>query len=345
VTSNPTIFDKAISGSQDYDAQIRDLARAGKNGAEIYQALAVEDLQGAAELFRRVFEREEGRDGFISMEVSPYLAHDTKGTIEEAHRFWRALTIPNAMIKVPATDEGIPAIRALIAEGINVNITLLFGLPRYRQVIDAYMSGLEQLAAQGKAIDRVSSVASFFLSRIDVLLDPQIEKLMAGSGTGKEGPTDGSDGSHADLARSLLGQVAIASARVAYQIYLEQFNSDRWAKLARLGARPQRLLWASTGTKNPAYSDVKYVEPLIGPDTINTMPLETVDAYRDHGRPALTITNDAEAARQVLDRLQEVGIDLDQATQQLEDEGALKFSASFDHLARTIEEKRAAVTA
>lgn len=338
VTSNPTIFDKAISESQDYDREIRELSRAGKSGVEIYQTLAVEDLHAAAALFRPGFDREDGRDGFISMEVSPHLAHDTKGTIEEARRFWGALRLPNAMIKVPATEEGIPAIRALIGEGINVNITLLFGLPRYRQVVDAFMGGLEQLAAQGKAIDRVASVASFFLSRIDVLLDPQIEKLAT------DGAASG-DTSRADLARGIHGQVAIASAKAAYQIYLEAFNSERWRKLAAAGARTQRLLWASTGTKNPAYSDVKYVEPLIGRDTINTMPIETIDAYRDHGRPALTITNGADAARQVLERLAAVGISLDRATRQLEEEGTTKFSVSFDHLIRSIEEKKAAIAA
>jgi transaldolase len=343
VTSNPTIFDKAIGGSQDYDESIRRTARAGKNSAEIYQVLMVEDLRGAADLFRPAFDREDGRDGFVSMEVSPHLAHDTAGTLEEARRFWQALDRPNAMIKVPATEEGIPAIRQLTSEGINVNITLLFGLPRYRQVVDAYISGLEELAARGRPLSRIASVASFFLSRIDVLLDPKIEKFVGDPFDGQEAAPGSGDGHRADLARELRGQVAIASAKLAYEIYQEMFGSERWQKLARQGARTQRLLWASTGTKNPAYSDVKYVEPLIGRDTINTMPMETIDAYRDHGRPALTLGDGLEAAHEVLERLAEAGIDIDKATRQLEDEGAEKFNASYDHLMKTIDERRVAV--
>ncbi|HEY9074598.1 MAG TPA: transaldolase, partial [Desulfobaccales bacterium] len=273
VTSNPSIFDKAISGSRDYDADIRKMAMEGRSIEEIYEALTVADVQRAADVFRPLYDRLAGADGFISLEVNPHLAHDTPGTIAEARRLWGKLNRPNVLIKVPATQEGLPAIRQLISEGINVNITLLFGLPRYREVADAYLSGLEQRAAQGLDL-AVSSVASFFLSRIDVLLDPKLEQ-MAKSG----GPLTAA-------AASLIGEAAIASAKVAYSIYQQIFRDDRYLSLVARGARPQRLLWASTSTKNPAYPDGKYVEPLIGPMTINTLPVETLKAYRDHGDPA-----------------------------------------------------------
>lgn len=265
----------------------------------------------------------------MSLEVSPYLAHDTARTIAEARRLWGDVARPNVMIKVPGTIEGLPAIQQLIGEGINVNITLLFGLPRYRQVAEAYFAGLDTLAAQGKPLKSVASVASFFLSRIDVLLDPMLEKLLA------------TDKSKADLAEQFHGQVAIFSAKAAYQIYKEMFASERFRKLKAQGARTQRLLWASTSTKNPAYSDLKYVEALIGPETIDTVPLETLAAYRDHGKPASRLTNDAVKAAQTLRRLGEVGIDLDMATQHLEDEGVQKFAKAFDVLMNTLKEKQA----
>ena len=330
LTSNPTIFAKAIGGSQDYDAAVRALAQSGKNSLAIYESVAIEDLQRAADLLRPTYERQNGKDGFVSMEVSPYLVHDTQGTLAEARRFWRALERPNVLIKVPGTDAGLAAIQQLIAEGINVNVTLLFGLPRYRQVVEAYLAGLEDRAAHGRPVDRVASVASFFLSRIDTLIDPMLEKLVAAGGE------------NAGLAYDLRGQAAIASAKLAYQIYQENFQGARWQRLATQGSRTQRVLWASTSTKNPAYSDVKYVEPLIGPDTINTMPTETIQAYRDHGRPALTLTRDMEAAHRAMAQLQAVGIDIDQITKQLEAEGAAKFSASFDELLEAVEEKRKA---
>ena len=330
LTSNPTIFARAIGGSQDYDAAVRALAQSGKNSLAIYESVAIEDLQRAADLLRPTYERQNGKDGFVSMEVSPYLVHDTQGTLAEARRFWRALERPNVLIKVPGTDAGLAAIQQLIAEGINVNVTLLFGLPRYRQVVEAYLAGLEDRAAHGRPVDRVASVASFFLSRIDTLIDPMLEKLVAAGGE------------NAGLAYDLRGQAAIASAKLAYQIYQENFQGARWQRLATQGSRTQRVLWASTSTKNPAYSDVKYVEPLIGPDTINTMPTETIQAYRDHGRPALTLTRDMEAAHRAMAQLQAVGIDIDQITKQLEAEGAAKFSASFDELLEAVEEKRKA---
>lgn len=330
VTSNPSIFEKAIAGNHDYDDAIRALALEGKNVDQIYAALTVEDIQRTADLLRPVYDRLGGSDGFVSLEVSPYLARDTVKTIAEARRLWVAVARPNVMIKVPATLEGLPAIQQLIGEGININITLLFGLPRYRQVAEAYIRGLETLAAQGKPLTSVASVASFFLSRIDVLLDPTLEKTMT------------MDTSKADLAATFHGEVAIFSAKAAYHMYKEIFESERFDKLKARGARTQRLLWASTSTKNPAYSDLKYVEALIGSDTIDTIPLETLAAYRDHGKPASCLTNGAEKAAETLRRLGEVGIDLDAATQQLEDEGIQKFIKAFDQLMNALTEKRAA---
>jgi transaldolase len=328
VTSNPSIFEKAIAGSHDYDDAIRALALGGKSVEQIYTILTVEDIQGVADLFRPVYDRLDGADGFVSLEVSPYLARDTAKTIADARRLWFAVARPNVMIKVPATIEGLPAIQQLIGEGINVNITLLFGLPRYRQVAEAYISGLETLSAQGRPLKSAASVASFFLSRIDVLLDPTLEKL-------KE-----ADKSKADSIEKVYGQVAIFSAKAAYQIYKEIFEGERFGKLKAKGARAQRLLWASTSTKNPAYSDLKYVEALIGAETIDTIPLETLDAYRDHGKPASRLSKDGVKAADTLQRLSEVGIDLAAATQQLEDEGVQKFVEAFDGLMNALKEKQ-----
>jgi transaldolase len=241
---------------------------------------------------------------------------------------WQALSRPNVLIKVPATKEGLPAIRQLISEGINVNVTLLFGLPRYKEVAEAYISGLEVRAGKGQPLDRLASVASFFLSRIDVLLDPKLEKIAAAGGPNAQG------------AQELQGQIAIASAKIAYTIYQEIYGGERWKKLAGRGGRPQRLLWASTSTKNPAYPDTKYVEPLIGPETVNTLPLETLEAYRDHGNPAVRLTEGVDRTASYLQRLPELGLDLNQATQQLEDEGVEKFNKPFDSLMNTLEEKR-----
>jgi len=333
VTSNPSIFEKAIAGSHDYDNSIRAMALQARSPEEIYRFLTVEDIQRSADLFRPQYDKLDGRDGFVSLEVSPKLAHDTAGTIAEARAFWAALDRPNVMIKVPATREGLPAIRQLTSEGINVNVTLLFGLPRYREVAEAYIAGLEERAKKRDLIYRVASVASFFLSRIDVLIDPRLEKRMA------------EDGPKAEIARSLHGQTAIASAKLAYQIYKNIFASDRFRKLIERGARPQRLLWASTSTKNPADIDVKYVEPLIGEETINTMTLETIHAYRDHGQPASRLQEGIEEAHKVFQRLSELEIDIDQVTQQLEDEGVHKFIVPFDSLMATLQAKRAAALA
>jgi transaldolase len=328
VTSNPSIFEKAIGGSHDYDDQIRNLARQGKSVDDIYQAVTIQDIQMAADVFRPVYNRTHGGDGYVSLEVSPRLAHDTDETVKEAHRLWNAVERPNVMIKVPGTAEGLPAIEKLIAEGLNINITLLFGLPRYQQVAEAYLAGLESLVDHGKAVNKAASVASFFLSRIDVLLDPLLEKKISEAVP------------NAVLATELRGQAAIASAKAAYGMYRELFYSPRFNRLARLGARTQRLLWASTSTKNPAYSDVKYVEPLVGVDTINTLPIETINAYRQHGRPSLQLDQGMAEARRALKDLGKLGINLDAATQQLEDEGVDKFNKALDQLMAVIDEKR-----
>lgn len=330
VTSNPAIFEKAIGETHDYDEAIRRLACQGKAAKEIYEQLTVEDVQRTADLFRPVYDSEAGRDGFISLEVSPYLAHDTEGTLAEARRLWAEVGRPNIFIKVPATLAGLPAIRQLIGEGINVNVTLLFGLPRYRQVADAYIGGLEDRLAQGRPVDRIASVASFFLSRIDVLVDPMLEKLI------QEG------GPQALFAEHLHGQVAIACAKIAHEMHRHIFGRERFSHLAEHGARDQRLLWASTGTKNRAYSDVKYIEPLIGPGTVNTVPLETLDAYRQHGNPEARLEQGIEDARKVVEDLLKLGIDIDLITQQLEDEGVEKFIKPFDQLMQTLEKERLA---
>jgi transaldolase len=327
MTSNPSIFEKAIVESHDYDEDIRVMVREGKNTETIYEALSQRDVQSAADQFRPLYDRSDGKDGYVSLEVNPHLAHDTNGTIEEARRLWAALDRPNVLIKVPATAEGLPAIQQLISEGISVNVTLLFGLPRYRQVAEAYMAGIESRVAQGKAVKRIASVASFFVSRIDALVDPLLEKPAA------------QGGQEAYLDKRVHGQVAVASAKVAYQIYKEIFGGDRFRKLAAEGARVQRLLWASTSTKNPDYSDVKYVEALIGPDTVNTVPLETLDAYRDHGEPKARLEQDVEQARWVLEELPNVGIKIDDVTQKLEDEGVEKFNQPFDKLMETLAQR------
>jgi transaldolase/glucose-6-phosphate isomerase len=329
VTSNPSIFEKAIAGSHDYDDAIRAMALEDKSAEGIYQTLTVEDIQRAADLFRPTYDRLKGRDGFVSLEVNPHLAHDTEGTISEARLLWSRLNRPNVMIKVPATQEGLPAIKQLISEGINVNVTLLFGLPRYREVAEAYITGLEERMVRGEPIDHIASAASFFLSRIDVLVDPMLEKRM------KE------EEAKAERVSKLFGKVAVASAKIAYRIYKEIFRSERFSKLAGRGARPQRVLWASTSTKNPTYSDVRYVEDLIGPETVNTLTQETLHAYRHHGDPALRLEGGLEEAYQVLRQLAEVGIDIHQVTQQLEDEGVEKFNKPYDHLMETLKAKRA----
>ena len=327
MTSNPSIFEKAIVGSHDYDEDIRAMVLERKGAKGIYEALSQRDVQSAADEFRPLYDRTDGKDGYVSLEVNPHLAHDTHGTMQEARRLWDALSRPNVFIKVPATAEGLPAIQQLIGEGINVNVTLLFGLPRYRQVAEAYIAGIETRVTQGKAVKHVASVASFFISRIDTLVDPLLEKPVSQGGKA------------ADVAKKARGEVAIASAKMAYQIYKEIFGSDRFRKLVAQGACVQRLLWASTGTKNPDYSDVKYIEALIGPDTVNTVPVETLNAYRDHGEPKALLEQDVKKALWVMERLPELGINIDTTTQQLEDEGVEKFNQPFDKLMETLAKK------
>ncbi|MBN1591135.1 MAG: transaldolase [Pirellulales bacterium] len=330
ITSNPAIFEKAINGSQDYDDAIRELATQGKDKLEIYETLAMDDVRLAADLFRNVYDRTGGRDGYVSLEVSPYLAQDADATVGEARRLWAAVDRPNIMIKVPGTLAGLAAIEQLIGEGINVNVTLLFSLERYRQSAAAYLAGLRSRVGRGEPVERVASVASFFLSRIDTAVDPLLEAIVA------------SGGAQAQTAASLLGQVAVASGKVAYRMYGEIFEPTRFADLAAQGAKTQRLLWASTSTKNPDYSDVMYVDPLVGPATVNTLPLETLNAYRDHGSPSARLEQDVAGAQKVLQTLSELGIDLAAVTQQLEDEGIQKFIDPFDRLLASLETHRVA---
>lgn len=323
ITSNPAIFEKAISGHHDYDAAIAELAGRSASANEMYESLTQEDVRTAADLLHSVYEHSEARDGFVSLEVSPQLAHDTDGTIAEARRLWAALDRPNVMIKVPATPQGLSAIARLIAEGVNVNVTLLFSVSRYRAVVEAYLTGLEERASSRQSLDHVASVASFFLSRIDTLVDARLDQHPEGVS-----------------AAALRGQAASANARLAYQHYKEIVASQRWQALAGRGARSQRLLWASTSTKDPRYRDVKYVEALIGPETVNTMPLETLAAYRDHGEPALRLEADLEEARRLPAALRTLGIDLETIAEQLEVEGVRKFVEPFDKLLRVLERRR-----
>jgi len=331
ITSNPAIFEKAITGSQDYTAAIAALETEHLDAMALYERLVSEDIRQAADMLRPVYEETQGRDGYVSLEVSPYLARDTEGTIAEARRLWQVIQRPNLMIKVPATPEGIPAIQKLISEGININVTLLFAQEVYRQVAEAYLAGLEALAAAGGDLRRVASVASFFVSRIDSLVDAKLEaKLRAGEGDRA-------------LLESLKGKVAIANAKLAYQAYRKIFAGERWERLAAAGARPQRLLWASTSTKNPQYSDVLYVEELIGPDTVNTMPPATWEAFRDHGRVRPTLESELEAAYDTLETLAKVGISLAEVTDTLLIEAIRLFAEPFDKLLNSLDKKCKAV--
>jgi transaldolase len=332
MTSNPAIFEHAIAASTSYDGEIRALSAAGHAPLEIYESLSQRDVQQAADQFRAVYDATRGTDGYVSLEVNPHLAQDTAGTIAEGKRLWRALDRPNVFIKVPATAAGLGAIRELISEGINVNVTLLFGLQRYRAVIDAYLEGLEARLRRGLPLSMVACVASFFVSRIDTLVDPMLDALIAGGD-----PRSGE-------ARAARGRVAIANAKLAYQMHRHVFAHERFHVLAARGARVQRLLWASTSTKDPLYSDVKYVEALIGVDTINTMPLETIEAYRDHGQPEPRLTLDLHEARSVIESLSALDIDFDAVAARLEAEGIAKFNGPFDKLIASIAAKHAGVS-
>jgi transaldolase len=324
VTSNPSILEKAIAQSEDYDNAICELALAGKSTNEIYEALALEDIGETADLLKPVYDKTGGVDGYISLEVSPTLAHNTAGTIAEARRLFTGLGRPNIMIKVPATPEGIPAIETLTAEGININVTLIFSLSSYEDVMNAYITGLEKRLAAGQPIDHISSVASFFVSRVDTAVDKALE---------------------AKGNKSLQGKIAVANAKIAYARFQQVFSGERWQALAGNGARAQRPLWASTSAKNPAYPDTLYVDTLIGPDTVNTMPPATVEAFKDHGVVAVTLTEGVEDAAGQLEALAQAGIDLDAVTDQLQIDGVAAFAKSFHSLIDSIENKRVAILA
>jgi transaldolase len=327
VTSNPTIFQKAISGGHEYDETISVLVRQGKSSADIFDALSIEDIQKACDAFREVYDRTRGADGFVSLEVNPHFARDTKRTTQEASRLFKAVSRPNVMIKIPATKEGLPSIAQALGEGININITLIFALKRYEEVMDAWLTGLEQLDKSGKPLKSVSSVASFFVSRVDSLVDGKLEKLKTPE------------------SEALSGKAAIANAQLAYDLFLKMKASARFQALAKKGARVQRPLWASTSTKNPKYRDVIYVEELIGNETVNTLPLATVDAVRDHANVKPALPADAKAAAQVVDDLFQQGISMDQVTQELEIQGLKLFADSYDELMKSLDQKREALKA
>ena len=322
VTSNPSIFEKAIAEGGEYGGAIRGLQHQRMEPMALYEALAIQDIRAAAHLLRSVYDATARGDGYASLEVSPFLAHDTAATIEEARRLWRSVDRDNLMIKVPASIEGLPAIRQLTSEGINVNITLLFGIARYDAVAQAYLDGLSEFTQSGGDPGLVSSVASFFVSRIDTKVDEMITEHLAVS----------TDPNARALLTSLLGQVAIANAKLAYQHYLAVCQSSAWQALAAKGARPQRLLWASTSTKNPRYRDVRYVEELIGRDTVNTMTPAMIEAFRDHGQLRASVEADVEGARHVLETLSRTGISLEAVTDRLLEDGVTQFSRAFDTL-------------
>ncbi len=333
VTSNPTIFQKAIAAGDAYDEDIKRLLQDGQSPEEIFESLAVQDIQDACDLFRPLYDELDGEDGYVSIEVSAALARDTEGTLEDARRLWRKVDRPNVMIKVPGTKQGWPAIETLLAEGVNVNITLLFSLAHYERVALAYISALTTRLDAGQPVDRMASVASFFVSRVDTLVDKKIDEKLA--------QTD--DASERARLDGLKGKAAIANARLAYEKFQEIFEGDRFARLREAGAHVQRPLWASTGTKNKAYSDVLYVETLIGPHTVNTMPVPTMDAFLDHGTVARTVDRDYAEAHGVMDELAAAGISIDEVTAQLEEEGIATFAKSFDELLAGVAEKRSAL--
>jgi transaldolase/glucose-6-phosphate isomerase len=326
VTSNPSILEKAIVGGDECTRTLEATEGRDVSPEELYERIAVRDIRCAADVLRPVYDRTRARDGYVSLEVSPHLAHDTRATVEAARRLWGLVRRDNLMIKVPATPDGISAVRRLIGEGLNVNVTLLFSQQAYEEAAEAYIAGLEELVARGGNPARVASVASFFVSRIDAAVDPMLREKQAAPGC-------------AALARGLAGKVAIANARVAYQRYRRIFGSSRWQRLASAGARPQRLLWASTGTKDPAYRDVVYVEALIGPDTVNTLPPATYEAFRDHGRARRTLDADPDAARRVPADLASLGISLDQVASALLQQGLDLFRGAHDRLLASIAER------
>src|SRR5215213_3331131 len=333
VTSNPTIFEKAITGSTDYDEQMRALVSAGASVNEIYEALVIEDIGRAADILRPVYDRTGGVDGYISLEVSPRLAYDTQGTIEEADRLFDRLGRRNVMIKIPAAQEGLPAIEEAIYRGININITMIFSIENYEQVAEAFIRGLERRDAEGKTVDHIASVASFFVSRVDTAIDADLEYKARHAPTPEE---------KARL-EGLCGRAAVANAKLAYEKFKEIFHGERFAALKAKGAQVQRCLWASTGTKNPNYSDVLYVDNLIGPETVNTVPPATYTAIRDHGKVALTLEEGLDECRALIGQLAEVGIDLKAVTEKLQKDGLSAFVNSLDTLVESIEAKRDAL--
>lgn len=322
MTSNPAIFEKAIGHSDDYDEQIETLVTNGADVNGIYEALAMADIQAACDLFASLYAESDGGDGYVSLEVSPHLARDTEGTIAEARRLFTAVNRPNLMIKVPATPAGIPAIRQLISEGININITLMFSMAHYEAVAEAYVEGLKQLLANGGDPAKVASVASFFVSRVDSAVDKKLAEL------------------NDPAAEVLMGKAAIANSKVVYKRFKDIFHGEAFADLQASGAARQRLLWASTSTKNPAFPDTLYIDTLIGPETVNTIPPDTVDAFRDHGTVAATLESDVEDAQLMLDNLAELGVNLDEVTEKLQEDGVDAFIKSFDVLMETIATKR-----
>lgn len=333
VTANPTIFQKSISHGNAYDEQLNQLISQGKSTNEIYEALVIKDIRTVADILRPIYDRTSGQDGFVSLEVSPDLAHNTEGTISEVRRFWKMVDRPNLMIKIPATPEGIPAVRQALSEGINVNITLIFAIEAYRDVTDAFLSALEERNAEGKDISHIASVASFFVSRVDTLVDKMLEDKIKAS----------NDSAEQQKLKALEGKAAIANARLVYQDFKRIFSTPRFESLKHAGAHVQRPLWASTSTKNPAYRDVLYAEELIGPDTVDTMPLETIENFRDHGRVRLSVEDNIPQAKAELAALEEVGIHYHAVTQQLLDEGVQKFADSFHELFAGIEGKKKAI--
>ena len=332
VTSNPSIFEKAMGHGDAYDETLAAFDKDNPGAATIdrYEHLAIQDIKAAAETLAPVYEKLSGKDGYVSLEVSPYIADDTDATITEARKLWEAVGRDNVMIKIPGTAAGAPAIAATIAAGINVNVTLLFAQDAYQRIAEAYVMGLEERVRQGQPVDRVASVASFFVSRIDTMIDKQIDTRV------KDGDKD------ADALRALRGKVAIANAKAAYAWYQEFVKSDRWQALAAKGAQPQRLLWASTGVKDPAYPDTLYIDTLIGPDTVNTMPPKTMDAFRDDGTVAETLTQDVDEARRVLAEAERLGLDLSGVTGTLVLEGVASFAGAFDDLLGSIAKKQPA---
>ncbi|HEX3918969.1 MAG TPA: transaldolase [Caulobacteraceae bacterium] len=329
LTSNPSIFEKAIGHGDDYDARIKKLMQPGDSVEALYERIAIADIQDAADIFRPTYDRLNGRDGYVSLEVSPALAMDTQGTIDDARRLWKAVGRPNLMIKVPGTQPGVAAIRQLISEAINVNVTLLFGVDAYLDVAEAHVAGLEALKAAGGDVTRVHGVASFFVSRIDTKIDAAIDARLKAGAHGQE----------AERLSRVRGKIAIANAKRAYQRYLERLDEPRWKPLAEAGASPQRLLWASTGVKDPAYPDTLYADSLIGKDTVDTLPPATIDAVRDHGHVSPSLTEGVAEAEYALAEAQGLGLDLDGVTDALVVDGVKQFSEAFDKLLAAVASK------